>query len=174
VLDGFCDCKFLKFSGLTDLHVWKPVTARRSASGTPRQHPVKWQSSKFTLNYYKYIWNLNEITHAIHQFKLHLLLIQPMWFDFKKALRWKQTMWLCEDSTPPNKHMTFIFQPARNRDIIHALLLKIFFCWHSKMSHKHHKWSFCSINSVIISPKCQFIWLVWSRKTRVPTWLQNI
>ena len=26
--------------------------------------------------------------------------------------------------------------------------LTSFFCWHSNMSHKHHKWSFRSINSV--------------------------
>ena len=30
------------------------------------------------------------------------------------------------------------------------LPLMSFFCWHSNMSHKHHKWSFCLINSVDI------------------------
>jgi hypothetical protein len=56
-----------------------------------------------------------------------------------------------------------------NNDIIHALPLKIFLCWHAKMSQKHHKWSFCSQNFFFISPKCPFIWRVWFRNTPVST-----
>ena len=75
--------------------------------------------------------------------------------DFKKAFRRKQTMLLSEDSTSVNKERS-IFQPCRrdtkcrNKNIIHALPLTSFFCWHYNMSHKYHKWSFCSINSVDI------------------------
>ena len=70
-------------------------------------------------------------------------------------------MLISEVSSPPTKPMKTIIQPARhntkvrNNDIMHALPLKIF-CWHSNMSHKHHKWSFCSIISVVIYPKCRF------------------
>ena len=112
------------------------------------------------------IFNFHTITSAIHQIKAELLVNPASVSDFKKALRRKQTMLLSEDSTPSNTHMTIIIQPARrdtkhrNNDIICALPLKSFFCWHSNMSHKHHKWSFCSINSVVISPKCPFIWRV--------------
>jgi hypothetical protein len=112
---------------------------------------------------------------VIHRFKDELLVNPATVSYFKKALRRKQTMLLSEDSTPLKKDMKITFQPARrdtkvrNKDIINALSLKIFFCWHSKLSIKHHKWSFCSINSVIISPKCKFIRRVLSRKTLVPT-----
>ena len=81
--------------------------------------------------------------------------------DFKKAFRQKQTMLLSEDSTSVNKREN-IFQPCRrdtkrrNKNINHALPLTSFFSWHSSMSHKHHKWSFCSINSVDIYSNVHF------------------
>jgi hypothetical protein len=37
-------------------------------------------------------------------------------------------------------------------------------CWHSYMSHKHHKWVFFSIKSVHVYPKCPFMKTVRSRK----------
>ena len=111
------------------------------------------------------IFNFHTITRAIHQIKALLLGNPATVSDFKKALRQKQTMLLSEDSTPSNKHR-IIFHPARcdtklrNNDIVHALPLKSFFYWYSKMSHKHHKWSFCSINSIVLFPECPFIWHV--------------
>ena len=100
--------------------------------------------------------------------KMNFLLIQPQ-CQISKRL-YCESKPCCYLRTPLNKHMTIIIQPVRhntkvrNNDIIHALPLKIFFCWHSNMSIKHHKWSFCSINSVVIYPKCPFIWRVWFRK----------
>ena len=131
------------------------------------------------INYYK---NLTFIKSHIQdsKLKLHLLWIQPTCQISKMIFGGKQTLLISEDSTSIKQREKMIFQPCRrdtkrrNKNIIHALPLTSFFCRHCNMSHKHHKWSFCSINSVNIYPKCSFIWRVWSRKTLVPTWLQNI
>ena len=147
-------------------------------TGSIWQHPVKWQSAKFKLNYYKYFIQ-SQVQYT--KLKLYFLLIQPPCQISKRLYGESRPCYYVKTASHHTNTWQSYFNPPgatklRNNNIINALPLKIF-CWHFNMSQKHHKWSFCSINSIIISPKCQFIWRVWFRKAPVPTpptWLQII
>ena len=91
------------------------------------------------------------------------MLIQPL-CQISKRLYGKSTPCDYLRTAPRIQNHKNIFQPGRcdtkvrNSDIKNALPLMIFFCWHSKRSQIHHKWSFCSIMSSFISIKTQFSW----------------
>ena len=127
------------------------------AGGTVASWPTSGgiASAKFKLQNCKYLTFIKSQVKYI-KIKLNVLLIQPL-CQISKRLYGESTpcdyLW----TAPRKKSMKNIFQPGRcatkvrNSDKINALPLMIFFCWHSKRSQIHHKWSFCSIMSFFIS-----------------------
>ncbi|CDQ84459.1 unnamed protein product [Oncorhynchus mykiss] len=118
-----------------------------------------WDERQIQINSYKNRTFMN--SHVRYQIKATRVVNPTNMSDFKNDFRRKQTILLSEDSTSVNKREHISTSPAVTQNAeIKSCHINHAFDELLLLSHKHHKWSFCLINSVHIYPKCPFIWRI--------------